>query len=140
MRCGVGIQCNRPRGTNTLHGFSEEVFRGGDVSLLAEVKIDCSPDFIDSTIQISPPALHPYICLVTSPRTANWPRIPAPALLEFRHVTLDPAQNGGMGQQDSAFGHHFHQVPCAELVPQIPANAQNDDFLVELPTFEQILP
>ena len=33
----------------------------------------------------------------------------------------------------------FPPGPCAELVSEITANAQNDDFLVELLAFEQIL-
>src|SRR3982751_6490574 len=46
---------------------------------------------IDGTIQICPPALHIYICLVAAPRSAHQPGVPAPPLLQFRDVPLNPA-------------------------------------------------
>jgi hypothetical protein len=63
----------------------------------------------------------------------------APAFLEFWNVVLHPPQNRRVHKDHSALSHHFHQVTCTQLVPQIPANAQNDNLLIELPSLEQSL-
>ncbi len=39
----------------------------------------------------------------------------------------------------SALHHHFHEVTCAQLVPQISTNAQDDDFSIEQPALQQIV-
>src|SRR5262249_13433705 len=43
-----------------------------------------------------------------------------------------------MRHRQAALGHHLYQVAQTELEPQIPPHAQDDDFAVELPTFEQL--
>jgi hypothetical protein len=52
---------------------------------------------------------------------------------------LHPSQNCGVGYTDAALAHHQHQVAMAQLETEIPANAQNHDLLVKVPTFEQLL-
>lgn len=44
-----------------------------------------------------------------------------------------------MGQIESALGHHFDQIPEAELVAQIPAYAQDDHLTIEMPPCKQLL-
>ena len=44
-----------------------------------------------------------------------------------------------MGQGDAALGHHLDEIAGAELKRQIPPDAQDDDFLVKVPPFEEIL-
>jgi hypothetical protein len=63
----------------------------------------------------------------------------APAFLEFWNVVPHPPQNRRVHKDHSALSHHFHEVTCTQLVPQIPANAQNDNLLIELPPLEQSL-
>jgi hypothetical protein len=41
-----------------------------------------------------------------------------------------------MGQRDPAFRHHLDQIARAELIGEIPAEAKDDDFPVEVPTLE----
>ena len=43
-----------------------------------------------------------------------------------------------MRHRQAALGHHFDQIPQTELEPKIPAHAQDDDFAVEVATFEQL--
>lgn len=45
-----------------------------------------------------------------------------------------------MIEPDAAFEDHFLQVPKAEAVGQIPANAQQNDRTVEMATFEHGIP
>src|ERR1700674_1322928 len=67
------------------------------------------------------------------------PGKPPPAFLELRGVALHPAHNGRMRHRQAALGHHLHQVTQTDLEPEIPANAQDDDFAVEVATLEQLL-
>ena len=44
-----------------------------------------------------------------------------------------------MGQSDATFRHHLDEIAEAQFKRQIPSHAQNDDLLVKVPPFEQIL-
>jgi hypothetical protein len=55
------------------------------------------------------------------------------------HVPLHPSQDGRMNEGNAALGHHLDEVTGAELERQVPPDAQDDDFLVEMPTLEEIL-
>jgi hypothetical protein len=44
-----------------------------------------------------------------------------------------------MCQRNSAFGHHFHEIPKVEFEPQVPPHAKDDDLLVEMVAFEKII-
>jgi hypothetical protein len=59
---------------------------------------------------------------------------PSPALLEFRRVMLPPPQNGRVRYAYAPFAHHSDQVSITELKAQIPADAQNHDLPIEVPT------
>jgi hypothetical protein len=41
--------------------------------------------------------------------------------------------------RQGALGHHLHQVSQAQLVAKVPADAQDDDLALEMPTFEQLV-
>src|SRR4051794_36958958 len=77
-----------------------------------------------------------YICLVAAPRSAHQPGVPAPPLLEFRDVPLNPAQNGRVREFDPALAHHIHQIARTQFVTEIPPDTQDDDLLVEMSTFK----
>jgi hypothetical protein len=57
--------------------------------------------------------------------------------LNFRHITLDPPQDGRVDQGDAPFGHHLDQITGTQLEAQVPPHAQDDDLLVEMPAFEK---
>jgi hypothetical protein len=44
-----------------------------------------------------------------------------------------------VSQGNSALGHHFHKISKAELEPQIPAHAEDNDLPVELTALEKII-
>jgi hypothetical protein len=52
---------------------------------------------------------------------------------------LHPPQNSRMGQSDATFRHHLDEIAGAELKREMPPDAQDDDFLVKVPAFEEIL-
>ena len=50
-----------------------------------------------------------------------------PALLELRDIVLDPSEDCCMRDSDSALGHHLDEVAVAQLIGDIPSDAENDD-------------
>jgi hypothetical protein len=48
-----------------------------------------------------------------------------------------PLQNDRVRDAYAPFAHHSDQVSIAELKAQVPADAQDHDFLIEVPTLEQ---
>jgi hypothetical protein len=74
------------------------------------------------------------VCSSRSPQPdehigSNASRIPA--------VLLDPAQNRGVRQRDASVRHQDHQVAQAQLETRVPADTQDDDLSVEMPSLEQ---
>jgi Zincin-like metallopeptidase len=117
----------------------KEPLSGGHITPFAQEKVDGSTMPINGAIEVDPLATNLNISLVYAPGIADRPRITAPALLKFRDIPLHPPQNGRMGQGDAALGHHLDEIAGAELKRQIPPHAQDDDFLVKVPPFEEIL-
>ncbi len=85
---------------------------------------------VDGTIEIAPLALDFDVRLVCSPALADRALVAFPENgLQLRRELPDPAVNVGMVDFDPTLAHHFLQVPIAEWVSQIPADAgQNDGF------------
>ena len=49
-----------------------------------------------------------------------------PLLLKLRDVALDPSEDGRMGENDATLSHHISKVAIAELIGDIPADAESD--------------
>ncbi|WP_409455290.1 hypothetical protein [Methylosinus sp. H3A] len=119
---------------------TEKRFGGADISLRAQQKIHCLSRLIDGAVEIDLVALDFDVGLIDAPRSADLARETIPSLFKFRNVALNPAHDGRMGNRQAALRHHFHEVSEAELVSQIPAHTENDDFAVEMASFEKIVP
>ena len=52
---------------------------------------------------------------------------------------MDPTHDRGVRQGQPAFGHHLDEITKAELVAQIPAHAEDDNFTVEMAPFEEFV-
>jgi hypothetical protein len=63
--------------------------------------------------------------------------VSAPALLEFRQAVLDPTENPGVRERNAPIRHHDDQVPQAQLETRVPADTDDDDLPVEMPSLEQ---
>jgi len=116
---------------------SEERLGGGDVPLGAKQEIDGVSLFVDSAVKIRPAASDFDVGLIDAPGPPSWASEAVPALLELRHIALDPAHDRRMRQGEPAFGHHLGEISKAELVSQIPAHAEHDDLLVKVPALEE---
>src|SRR6202140_1161420 len=138
MRSSVGIQRDLHGNSLTLHGFAQKSLGGVDVTVPTQVEIDRLPSLVDRPIQVHPFAAHLHVRLIPAPGAADRAGVAFPPLLELRTVMLHPPQNRGVCYVDAALTHHRHQVAIAQLEAEIPANAQNHDLLVKMPTFEQL--
>src|SRR5258708_4187559 len=61
------------------------------------------------------------------------------ALFEVGCVMVHPPKNRRVSHADAPLSHHGRQVSKTHLKTRIPTNTHDYDFMVEEPTFEQIL-
>ena len=47
-----------------------------------------------------------------------------------------PTMNGRVVEGDAALGHHLFQISEAEVVSQVPPNAEQDNRLIKMPALE----
>ena len=58
-------------------------------------------------------------------------------LLDLRRIALDPTEDRGWVDADTAFGHHLGQIAIADPVLAVPAHAQKDDLNREATALER---
>jgi len=80
-----------------------------------------------------------HVGLVDVPGSTGLAGESIPALFELGHEALDSSHDGRVGQGQTALGHQFDQITQAQLVAELPANAQNDDLPLEMPAVEHIV-
>src|SRR5208283_3198489 len=117
----------------------EKRFGGCNIPLGAEQKIHRLSLLVDSTVKICPLAFDLHIGFVDSPGCADPAGETVPPLFELRNIARYPAHDRSVTQGNSALGHHFHKISKAELEPQIPAHAEDNDLPVELTALEKII-
>lgn len=70
------------------------------------------------------------------PLTADCSFAPIEAIQQYGRKVDDPAMDCRMVDADAALSHHLLQIPQAQTIGQIPANAQQDHRSVEMSAFE----
>src|SRR5581483_5300051 len=63
-----------------------------------------------------------------SPGRMNRASVASPPLLELGYIPLHPSKDGRVRDGDAALGHHLDQIPIAEPICEVPADAQLDNF------------
>src|SRR5262245_28629717 len=53
------------------------------------------------------------------------------------HEALDPSQNGGVYDRDTALRHQIAHAAITQLVSDIPSNGLNDNKMIEMTAFEE---
>jgi hypothetical protein len=95
--------------------------------------------FIDRSIEVGPAASDAHVGFVNAPGGASsacegFQRLPNSGTL-----ALDPAHHRRMSQRNASLSHHFHEVANAELEPEIPPDAKDDDLPVEMAALEKVI-
>src|SRR5688500_13564567 len=91
---------------------------------------------VNGAIEIPPPASDPDICLINVPLGSDGSLARIEALQKFGRVSDNPSVNGCVVDRDAARGHHLFKVSQAQIVSQIPPNAEQDHGSVEMPALE----
>jgi hypothetical protein len=61
----------------------------------------------------------------------------SPFFLGGGDEALDPSQNGGMYDRDTALRHQIAPVAITQLVSDIPSHGLNDQEMIEMTAFEE---
>ena len=117
-------------------GLTEEGLSSFYVPMLAEVEVDRLTSLVDRAVEVHPFAFDLDIGLIRPPRTPDRLGILAPALLKDRNKADHPAHDRGVGHREAPFRHHLHEIAVAELIANVPANAEDDHQAVEMAAFK----
>ncbi len=125
----MALEClaQKPLGRSEVSPFAEPEFNGIAIA-------------VDGSIEISPLASDFDVSLVHVPFPADASFAKIEALEQFGRVADDPSVNGRMIDGDAPLGHHLLQVPQAEIVRQIPPNAEQDNGSIKMPALEHRVP
>src|SRR5471032_1972297 len=122
--------------TVLAHGLVEEAFCGSHVPLGGQKKIDGLSLLVDGTVKILPDAFDLDVGFVHAPAAADRAFVLAGQFLKQRQETNRPSVDRRMVDRHAALLHDLFQVPVAQRVSHIPANADQDHIDWETHPFE----
>jgi hypothetical protein len=140
VRGGVAVQCDaHRRAALSLQRLAKERLRRLHIAVGAQAEVHGLTLAIDSPVKVAPLAANLHVRFVDAPRSTGLASESVPALLELGHELLHPSHDRRVNQRHATLGHHLRQVAQAQLVTQVPANTQNDDLALEVPSLEQLI-
>lgn len=92
--------------------------------------------FVNRAVEIGPAPLDFDIGFVDAPGPSSRASEAVPTFLELRNIALDPTHDRRVRQGEPEFGDHLDEVAKAELVAEIPAHTEDDDFTIEMATLK----
>jgi hypothetical protein len=135
MRRSIAIEGDRVRRPTVIpNRLFEECLGCGYISCPTEPEVDSLPSLVYCPIQIGPLSAHLEMGFIDSPRAASAAAKAIPPLDEHWRIPSNPAQDRRVRQLNSAFRHHFDQVPRTQFVSEVPAHTKHNDFPVEMPS------
>ena len=118
----------------------QEHLRRDQVALGRQHELDGLAGRIDSAIQVGPVASNLQVGLIDPPRPIRTAQLAANPLIQNRCIPLDPAPDRDMIHGEVPLRHDLLQVTIRQRESQVPANAQEDDHVVEVPPTKQCWP
>src|ERR1051326_2958053 len=88
-------------------------------------------------VQVDPIARNFDVRFIYPPGSIRVPQVTANASVQDGRIALDPTPDGHMVNGQTALRHHLLQIAIRQGVSQIPANAQENDHIFEVPSAEQ---
>ena len=108
------------------HGFVEEALRRGHVALRSKQEVHGFAVLVDGAVEVFPDALDLDVRLVHAPAAADRALVLAGHLLDERQETNRPPVDRRMVDRHAALFHHLLEVPVAQRVGRVPADADQD--------------
>ena len=106
----------------------EKCPRRGVVPFGAKQKVDRVADLVDCSVQVLPLAADLDVGFVHPPAIADRQLTPATHRREHRQHLHRPAMDRRVVDRHSTLGHHFFEMPQAQRVRHVPANAHQHDL------------
>ena len=122
---------------NGSQRLAEKPFCGARIPLGTEQEVDRMA-LIDRTIEVFPFIFDLDIRFIHPVGIVRRLEARPTSFLQLWSVTLDPAEDCGVIHRKASFQHHFLEIPIAQSVAQIPADAEQDDFSFKLTPLERI--
>ena len=116
--------------------LAQEPFGGCKIAPLAEPKLNGVAAAVNRAVQVHPPPTHLDIGLIDMPPSGDGSLAPIELLEQERRVMNGPAMDRRVIDGDAPLGHHFFQVPQAEIVGQVPADAEQDHGSIKMPALK----
>src|SRR5919107_3225400 len=116
--------------------LGQEALGRSQVAPLTEPEFHCVTVAVDGTVQVHPPSSDLDVSFVDVPSAGDWALAPIELLQQKWGIVNGPAMNGSVIDGDAALSHHLLQVPQAQFVSQVPADAQQDHRAIKMTAFE----
>ena len=119
--------------------FQKELLDCLRISRHAEEEIERLPVCINCSLQIHPLFFDFDVGFIDPPGVRCELHIRTAPPFKFGDIVLNPAVNSGVIDMQTPFEHHLFQVAIAERIPQVPADAEENDLGLEMAPFERVL-
>lgn len=118
------------------HGLVEEALRRSHVALCRQQEIDGLALLVDGAVEVFPDALDLDVRLVHAPAVTNRALVFARHFLDQRQEADRPSVDRRMVDRHAALLHHLLEVPVAQRISRVPADADQDHVDRKAHTFE----
>ncbi len=116
--------------------FAQKPFRCGKVSPLAQPELDRVTIAVDGALEIPPLPANLDVSFVDVPLGSDGSLACIEAVKKLRRVADNPPVNGRVIDGDSALGHHLLKISQAQIVSQVPPDAEQDHGSIKMPALE----
>lgn len=120
-----------------LQRLAQEPLGSCQVAPLTEPELDGVAVAVDSTVEIPPLGSDFNVGLVDVLLASDGSLAPIEPLQQFGRIVHCPPMNGRVIDGDASFCHHLLQISEAEIVSEIPPDAEQDHRPIKMPAFER---
>src|SRR5450432_584031 len=110
-----------------MQRFEEETFGCRGIPCWTQEELDRVPCGIDGSREIHPLFFDLDGRLIDFPGVIADFQMRSATLFQFRCILLNPTEDCGVIDRESALSHHLFQIAVAERISQVPTHAQQND-------------
>jgi hypothetical protein len=123
-----------------LERFAQKPFGSSEIAPLAEPELNRVAVAVDRPVKVHPATSDLDVSFIHVPFPADASFAKIEALEQFGRVANNPSVDGRMVDGDAPLGHHLLKIPQAQIVSQIPPNAEQDHGSIKMPALEHRVP